>query len=571
MIEFQELKFKNVLSYGNNYTTIIFKEGINRYFGVNGSGKSTPHLDALTFVLFGKAYREIKKGQLINSKNKKNLEVFLTFKKQDDSYRIERGMKPDFFKIYKNDVLVPVSSTVRGYQDILEEDILQFDENIYNQVTVKSLTKNMSFMTLTKAEKRKVTENLCDVEVFSIMGKNLKIKIDATEAELKIINKDIDNTNLLIVQEQSNLENLTNLKRRMEAEANQNIQLYKDEIKSLETTNDKYVVGLGIIAKKKIQKTAKLEEISVLKGFIDKAASAKAKAEALIEMNAKKIKFMTNTCGECPKIKELLNDSELEESVKYLKDSVKTEEVRKKEWLTLDTELGKINEIISNERFVSENLTKNKRRIIELTAAINKSSESVIEIDETRFKEYNTKLQNLKTTYNTKFRDKTHLTLLRGLCSDDGIKTFIIKKYLPTINKILNTYLTKFQTDIVFNFDVEFNEIVLTKYKEDYTYESFSQGQKKRIDLAVMFAFIKFAQMKNKKSDTNLLIMDEVLTSLDQQGTESVMQVLSDYRDKNNKCIITINHLTDMNQEFFDYSYNVTLEKGYSKITEVQA
>ena len=160
---------------------------------------------------------------------------------------------------------------------------------------------------------------------------------------------------------------------------------------------------------------------------------------------------------------------------------------------------------------------------------------------------------------------------MRGLCSDDGIKTFIIKKYLPTINKILNTYLTKFQTDIVFNFDVEFNEIVLTKYKEDYTYESFSQGQKKRIDLAVMFAFIKFAQMKNKKSDTNLLIMDEVLTSLDQQGTESVMQVLSDYRDKNNKCIITINHLTDMNQEFFDYSYNVTLEKGYSKITEVQA
>jgi DNA repair exonuclease SbcCD ATPase subunit len=568
MIEFKKIEWKNVLSYGNCKTTFYFTEGINKISGVNGVGKSVL-VEIMHWVLFGKSYREIKKGQLINSKNKKNLEVYLEFNKQEDTFRIERGMKPDFFRIYKNNILVPVSSTVRGYQDILEEDILQFDENIYNQVTVKSLTKNMSFMTLTKAEKRKVTENLCDVEVFSIMGKNLKIKIDALEAELKVIKKDIENTNLLVTQEQSNLENLMNLKRRMEADAMQNIKLYTDEIAALAVSNAKYEKGLEIIARKKDQKKLKLEEIQTLKGFMTVAANYKAKAEAVIELNEKKAKFLTNTCGDCPKIQELLNDSDIKDTTKSLEDNARLAVIRQSELDVLEADLSKMNEILANERFVLESLTKNKRRVIELQSAINKSSETVIEIDETKIKEYNNSLVKLKADFNTQFDTKTHLVMLRSLCSDDGIKAFIIKKYLPTINKILNTYLTKFQTDIVFNFDTEFNEIVLTKYKEDYTYESFSQGQKKRIDLAIMFTFIKFAQMKNKKSDTNLLIMDEVLTSLDQQGTESVMQVLSDYRDKNNKCIITINHLTDMNQEFFDYSYNVTLEKGFSKITEV--
>lgn len=567
MIKLQNIKFKNILSYGNNWTTFDFKEGINKISAPNGVGKSTL-VDALNFALFGTAFRAINKSQIINSKNKKNMEVILTFQKQDDIFRIERGIKPDIFKIFKNDDIVPVSSSTRGYQEILEEDIIQFDENIYNQVTTKSSTKNTAFMTLKKADKRKVIENVFDIEVFSIMGKNLKVKIDSEEIELKSIKKDIEHTCLMIGQEQSNLEKLINLKRKMEEEANQNIEIYKDEIEKLEENNNKYIKGLSIISKKKIQKSSVLQEISTIKDKISELNSDITKAETTLQMNEKKLKFLSNTCGECPKIKELTNDldvSRANESIKNCKELLpeKLIELKKQEEI-----LDKINEILSNEKFVNTNLIQNKQRITMLQGVINKAKTSSVVIDETILNDFYTKKKVLEDKYNTTHKNKIHLSLLRNLCSDDGIKTFIIKKYLPTINKLLNTYLTKFQSDIIFNFDEEFNEIVLTKYKENFSYDSFSQGQKKRIDLAVMFTFIKFAQLKNKKSDTNILIMDEVLTGLDQQGTESVMEVLADYRDKNNKCIITINHLTDLNEEFFDNKYKVTLEKGFSKITE---
>jgi DNA repair exonuclease SbcCD ATPase subunit len=569
MIEFKELKYKNILSYGNNYTTITFEEGITRYSGKNGDGKSTL-IEALNFVLFGSPYRKIKKGQLVNSKNKKGMEVHLTFQKQDDEYLVIRGIKPDIFKIYRNAVLVPVSSSVRGYQEILSEDILQFDENIFNQVTVKSLTKNMSFMSLVKGEKRKIIENMLDIEIFSIMGKNIKTRVDACEVNLKTFKKDVENNQLLIDQERENLEKLINLKRKMEEEANRNIQIYQDEINELKATNQKYNKGLDIIARKKSQKVGVQKEIAAFKQTIKDRDQLIAKHEATVNLHDKKIEFLSKTCGECPKIKELMVAEDISTTTKAI-THLKKLSVESSTLLTeQEAELTKIDNILGNERFLTESITKNKARISTLEQVINKSKESIIEVDESKLKGYIATKKGLVVKYNEEHKKKTHLVLLRSLYSDDGIKTFIIKKYLPTINKLLNTYLAKFQTDIIFNFDEEFNEVVLTKYKEDFTYESFSQGQKKRIDLAIMFAFIKFAQLKNKKSDTNLLVMDEVLTSLDVQGTESVMEVLSDYKNKANKSIITINHLTDIDPEFFDFSFEVVIEKGYSKVNKIQ-
>lgn len=568
MIIFQELRFKNFLSYGNNWTSFKFKKGIIDISGKNGDGKSCIN-DCFYYVLFGIPFRNINIKQLINSKNKKGLEVILTFKKQEDEFRIERGLKPDYFKIYKNDVIVPVSSSKRGYQEILEEDIFQFDRNIVDQVTVKSMTKNTAFMTLKKAEKRKVIENILDIEVFSIMGKSLKLKIDKKEEELREVNKDNEHTDLLICQEKENLEKLSNLSRKIEAEVNQNIQVYKDEITELKISGLKYKKGLEIIEKKKLEYKELSDSLNITKESIHTRTQAITKFDTMIALNEKKVKFLNNTCGDCPKINVLVNDTDvLDANTNLASEKLKRtfeENIQK----TTEEKINKVSEILANEKLVLDLLSKAKSRIKELQSIIDKPLESVIKLDQSKFKEYKTKKSDLECRYNDLHKSKIHLVLLRSLCSDDGIKTLIIKKYLPTINKLLNTYLTKFQADIVFEFDEEFNEVIKTRYKEMYSYESFSQGQKKRIDLAVMFAFIKFSQMKNKSSDTNILILDEVLTSLDSEGTELVFDVLKDYKEKHNKCIIIIKQLTELNHIEFDHKYMVSLDKGFSKIEEV--
>jgi DNA repair exonuclease SbcCD ATPase subunit len=241
---------------------------------------------------------------------------------------------------------------------------------------------------------------------------------------------------------------------------------------------------------------------------------------------------------------------------------------KQKEGESFSDEIQKINEILAKESTITTNSANYKRKIKELEDKIEKLKTQVITIDETKIKAYRKKKKELEEKHQEQANLKAHYQTLRTLFSDDGIKTFIIKKYLPHINKLLNHYLSKFSASMVFNFDTEFNEVVLTKYKEDFSYFSFSEGEKKRIDLAVLFSFIKFAMQKNKKSDTNLLIFDEVTSGLDDVGAEALYTTMKEYRNQYAKCIININH-NDVGSVEYDKIFECKIDKGFSQMTEV--
>ena len=567
MIEFQKIGVRNFLSYGNGWTWFDFKKGLHRIKGVNGQGKSSIPFDALSFALFGRPYRKIKMNQLVNSLNKKELEIQLIFKKGEDVYRVERGLKPDYFKIYKNDEIVPVSSSKKGYQEILEQDILNnYNENLFNQITAKSLTKNMSFMTLTKADKRNIIENLFDIELFSIIGKNIKSKIDMIDVQIQMYKKDIDNMSLLIKQEEQNLEQLRNIKRKMEAESKQKISNIQNEIQQINEDNTKYKTALEKLQKYKKQKNKRLTEVDNLKKEIKNQRDKQSDVIASIKLIKNKIQLLKSTCGDCPKIKSIIETEDVytlidrqkkyENNIKSMRDDIEEKE----------NELRKIDEVLANEKFINNSLQKNAQRIKSLEDDVNIEISKDLLIDESKYKKHIKNKNELEKLYDIKSTEKKHYLILKSLYSDDGIKSFIIKKYLPTINKLLNTYLNRFNADIIFNFDSDFNEIVLSRFKENFSYFSFSEGQKKRIDLAVLFAFINFALYKNKKCNTNLLIFDEIDNGLDIEGKNRLYEVLKEYKEQQNKCIITISHDTAIDPDSFDEIYNVKMEKGFSTI-----
>jgi len=565
MIVFKTIKFKNLLSYGNNTNQFNFEEGIFKIQAKNGMGKSSI-IDAVYFALFGKAYRKIKIKQLINSKNKKGLAVVLTFTKQDDNYRIERSLKPDLFKIFKNDEIIPVSSTKRGYQQILEEDILGFNESLSNQVMFKSMTKSASFMTLEKADKRQIIENLFDIELFASINKNVKKKIDAEELMIRDTKKDIENTELLIEQELANIENMRNIQKKLQNESDILIAGYNQEIKQLEDKIVQYKKGIDIINRKKIDRDVINKTRIELQLSIDKMEDEKIEIEISIRSNNEKINFLQNTCGTCPKIASMENDSSIEINKKLLiklETELKQHKEQKNELLD---QIQKLNEIISNERFVTTSLTEAINRIEHLKKQIRIVNEKVIVIDESKLQAYYNKKASLTIKFNEKSLKKEHLLILRGLFTDEGLKPIIINKYLPSINRLLNTYLTKFNANTIFNFNTSFNEVINTRNKEDYSYYNFSEGEKKRIDLAILFTFIKFAMHKNKKSNTNLLIFDEIMSGLDIHGAASLFDILKEHTDYQNKCIITINHNSDIDDNYFNKTYEVVMENGFSKI-----
>jgi DNA repair exonuclease SbcCD ATPase subunit len=619
-------------------------------------------MEATYYGFTGKPYRDINLSQLVNSINKKELEVHVNFSIGTTFYRIERGIKPNLFRIYKkegevpgttDEDLIPLLSATRNYQQVFEEDTMQFPvAKILDQVGIKSLTKNMSFLSLGKAEKREIVENLLDIKVFTEMNKIAKTKVDALEKDLADSKKSMESAQTFINQEESNIDRLLRIQAKQredianqadrmnreveEIEADcerievQNILLgngvpnfeaqivtLQEQIQARVADSAKKKLGIEKIQKYKVKKTelkAAINNVEIqIRGHLNNIGQIEDTIrdhKSVISLSENKVKFLTKTCGGCSKIDSISHADNVDGVKKQIADAnIEIESIRTTmEFLTLDikaynTQIGKCDEFINMERPFMSDIETNKRldasdqsnietnkthiqqnvgrieqnldrikrnmeRIIEKQNTIHEEKKQEIEIDYTKLEDHKAKWKTLNEIYNKKAILKKHYVYARKLLADDAIKSFVVNKYLPSINMILNSYLQKFGSEFTLNLDSEFNEVFTTRFKEHYTYFSLSEGQKKRVDLAILFMWRKFCQTKFQQADLNFLILDEVSSGLDVETQEKLTNMLKVLAKEENKSIITISHDPTIDPEKIDHMYEVAFEAGFSKLTK---
>lgn len=569
MLYFDAIEWTNFLSYGNAPTRYEFVAGISRIKGENGVGKSLIS-DAIWFALFGKCYRKITHGRMLNSINKKDLTVTLWLHDDHHTYRIERGLFPQYFKIYEDDELKELTSKTRSYQEMLETEILGFGEKIADQLLVKSLTRNVAFPPLSKGEKRAVVEGILGIEIFTTMNNIAGNKLAALDTEIKDVKKDVEKYKHLYENELLNVNNLRRMREKIEEEARQRAEATEDKIKQLQSEIDKYEVGLEKITEyRKMHDAASAEREearTALKKQRDVVTSLKSKLSVL----ENKRKIFAETCPGCPKLDEVTSASDASK----IREEVILGEAKVVELesnvSSINERIKKIDEIIYNENFLRSNIKKRRETIEDMVSAAASSAAETIVIDETKLREFVREGRALAERYNDLSSQKKHLALVKTLLADDGIKSYIIKRHLPSINKLLNTYLQKFNADILFYFDSEFNEVIGTRHKEDFTYYNFSEGQKRRIDLSIMFAFTEFGKIKNKKANTNLMLLDEITAGCDAAGENALYDILREVVRRESKEIVTISHSMALDPEKIDRAFEVKFDRGFSKLERIE-
>ena len=570
MLVFNKVRWKNLLSTGNYYTEINLNTNSNTLIvGENGSGKSTM-LDALCFALFGKAFRNINKPQLLNSINGKDCVVEVEFDTGNKSYKVVRGIKPNRFEIFCNGELLNQDAAARDYQDHLEKFILKMNYKSFTQIVVLGSASFTPFMQLSSTDRRTIIEDLLDIQIFSTMNSlvksrisnnkdlmiNKKTEIELSQQKYELKKQFIDS------QKSDNQEKI--IQHENEVQNNQSVvQTIHDEIGRL--TQD--------VSTLTEQVSSKLE--------IETKVKALGKLESQIESNLSKfqkdIRFFesNDSCPTCRQTIALgfkktelasLTDkaqkcnhglSELEQKLIVEQSKLNTISELQKQIQTINIDVASKNATITETNKLIARLQK---QIEELK---NKSKSSDKEEQELNL--IKDGLSLLKTSLKNLIEEKTYLEVASNLLKDTGIKTKIIKQYLPVINKLVNKYLASLDFFVNFNLDESFKETIKSRHRDEFTYASFSEGEKQRIDMALMLTWRAVAKLKNS-SNTNLLILDETFdSSLDSNGTEYLMNILHMLEGVN---LFVISHKGDILQDKFANVIKFVKEKNFSKVAK---
>jgi DNA repair exonuclease SbcCD ATPase subunit len=569
MILFEKLRWKNILSTGNAFTEVTLNNHkTSLIVGENGAGKSTI-LDALCFVLYGKPFRKINKSQLINSINGKGLVVEIEFKIGKRQYQIKRGIKPNMFEIYVDGTLLDQLSDAREYQDMLEKQILKLNYRSFSQIVILGSASFVPFMQLPAAHRREVIEDLLDIQIFSVMNTLLKdkqntnkIKIGDVDYAVKSAADKIELYKKHIDALKQNNDELIAQKRQQIDQLGTDIDFANSAVVKLQAEIQKCNDSIGDEG----QVRTRLSKISVLANKID----------GRLEKIKKDIAFF-DTHDDCPTCRQgiahehkdviLANNNTVMEEIEQGKIQITTELQQIHARLQ---EISEVNATISSKnRELSDTLVEirtwqNFVTMIELEIDELKSNTKQID-DNTE--EVNTLKQQLRQA----IADKELLTEQRSiydtaslLLKDGGIKTKIIKQYIPVINKLINKYLAAMDFFVNFELNENFEETIKSRFRDEFTYDSFSEGEKLRIDLALLFAWRAVAKLRNSAS-TNLLIMDEVFdSSLDGSGTDEFMKILNGVTSDTNTFIIS--HKGDQLFEKFEHVIKFEKHKNFSRI-----
>jgi len=568
MIRFKSIKWKNFLSTGNNWTQINFENSATTLIiGTNGAGKSTV-LDALTFVLFNKPFRKINKPQLVNSTNEKDCRVEIDFNVGTREYRVVRGIKPAVFEIYVDGKMMNQDAAAADQQKYLENNILKLNYKSFTQIVILGSSTFVPFMQLPAAGRREVIEDILDIRIFSAMNAVVKDKIRQNREEVKVLDLKKDNLADKVDMQKEFI-------RHLEEEAQQEIERKKNKIDVLNEDIDSLCKNVLSLRKSENVQRANLESLSFDTTKVRKLGNLRGKISQKVSTLTKELKFFEDNtvCPTCTqsiedefrlnKITDAQNkEKELAQGLQDLETAIKEEEEREGQWIALSKEVSKLSNDISQNNTRISGL---QRQVGDLGNEIQRITDQ-LQNRNTEHEKLNQLQEQLNTTYDELVQSKegvSYKDFIYSLLKDGGVKTKIIKKYLPLINRQVNRYLQMMDFYINFNLDEEFNEKVQSPIHEDFSYASFSEGEKMRIDLALLFTWREVAAFKNS-TNTNLLIMDEVFdSSLDGFGTDEFLKIIRYViKDAN---IFVISHKDGL-QDKFQSVIQFEKVKGFSRM-----
>ena len=570
MITFKKVRWKNFLSTGNTFSEVnLTTAKTNLIVGTNGAGKSTI-LDALTFSLFGKPFRKISKGSLVNSINEKDTVVEVEFSIGKNEYHVLRGIKPNKFEITVNGQLWNQEASVADQQKNFEQNVLKMNFKSFTQVVILGASTFVPFMRMPLGQRREIIEDILDIQIFSTMNENLKGKVKINSEELREVDYSLEVVKNKIALQK---EHMMNLEKRDKEEIDRK-RAKIAEYQQKETDNSTIVANI----------TQQIEKLNKdMKDYQESSAKLSKLNTYLIKLTHK-----LNTCKKeheffednhvCPVCTQDLADDFREEKIASgknkvdemtigwndLNTAIEQEENRFAKFTELSTEVNELNTSLNQTNYEITSIRKTINDINQEIDDLTKDNADAKAEYET-LKSLVGEKKELASQLEECRKDKDTLSVASKLLKDSGIKTRIIKTYLPTMNKMISHYLQSMEFYVNFTLDENFEETIKSRYRDVFSYESFSEGEKARIDIALLLTWRSIAKLKNSV-DTNLLILDEIFDgSLDQSGSSELSWILRNFDDRTN--VFVISHKESMNDKF-ERTIIVEKPKNYSTLHE---
>ena len=567
MINFNKIRWKNFLSYGNHWTEVNLNQNKSTLvIGENGAGKSTV-LDALTFVLYNKPFRKVTVQQLINSINDNHMEVEVEFSIGKNNYKVARGQKPRKFEVYSNGDMLNQEAHAKDYQEVLEKNILKLNHKSFCQVVVLGSSSFIPFMQLPNNHRKEVIEDLLDIGIFSIMSTLLKDKASSNRRLLGEVNSNITLLDAQIDMQKEYIE-------RMVQKKDELIQEKEESIKKLTNINGVLDLNLSDEEEKLFKLRKEVRDEEKIKKKLNKLHNLDEKIGEKVKRLKKEIEFF-HSHDDCPTCNQTIDEEFKQHSISSKKDTINecNEGFDKLETEIAQTqdsvnhivevwkEIDKVNQIINN---CKSEINANQSVIDSLQNDIDRAGEENIDEERKKITDLNKRKGDEEGQKKTLSDTQEVFSIATTLLKDTGIKSRIIKQYVPVMNKLINKYLAAMDFFVQFELDENFNEVIKSRFRDEFTYASFSEGEKMRIDLSLLFTWRAIAKLKNSAS-TNLLIMDEVFdSSLDVSGTDEFLKIINDLTLDTN--VFIISHKTDQLVDKFTNVIRFEKHQNFSRM-----